>query len=329
MVALALSLNATRTRVRFATALTCVASLTPGVTIAHVLSASDPAVPSFGWTAEPWVLVLMMASLVAYGIGYLRLRKRGSPHARSARVRATHLVAFAGGWLGLALALFSPLDPLGSALFSAHMVQHESMMLIAAPLLVMGRPLGVWIWALPKSARLRLGRLVRTRAFSRCWYALTLPLVAWLLHAVALWAWHAPALFQAALVHQWVHSLQHASFLLTALLFWWTVAGDGARRQTDGHAMLSLFTTMVHTGALGALITLAPGLWYPLYVEPCSALGVDPLHDQQLGGLIMWVPAATAYLAGGLAIAARWLTRRNVPVLATRHAVIVPRDGTR
>ncbi|MGT2477174.1 cytochrome c oxidase assembly protein [Paraburkholderia terrae] len=329
MVASALSLNATRTLVRLAIALTWVALLTPGVAIAHVLSASDPVVPSFGWTAAPWVLALMMASLVAYGIGYVRLRSRGSPHAHSARVRATHLAAFAGGWLGLALALFSPLDPLGSALFSAHMVQHESMMLIAAPLLVIGRPLGVWIWALPKRARLRLGWLVRTRAFSRFWRALSLPLVAWLLHAMALWAWHAPALFQAALVHQWVHSLQHASFLLTALLFWWTVAGDGARRQTDGHAMLSLFTTMVHTGALGALITLAPGLWYPLYVEPCSALGVDPLHDQQLGGLIMWVPAATAYLVGGLAIAARWLTRRNVPMLTTRHAVIVPRDGTR
>ncbi|MFP3644829.1 cytochrome c oxidase assembly protein [Paraburkholderia sp. SIMBA_054] len=316
-------------RIGLVVAPTCVASLTPAFATAHVLAADGPAVPSFGWTAEPWVLAPMMASLVAYGIGYVRLRKRGSPHACSARIRAMHIVAFAGGWLGLALALFSPLDPLGSALFSAHMVQHESMMLIAAPLLVMGRPLGVWIWALPKRARLRLGRLVRTRAFSRCWRALTLPLVAWLLHAAALWAWHAPALFQAALLHQWVHSLQHASFLLTALLFWWTVVGDGARRQTDGHAMLSLFTTMVHTGALGALITLAPGLWYPLYVEPCSALGVDPLHDQQLGGLIMWVPAATAYLAGGLAIAARWLTRRNAPVLATRHAVIVPRDGTR
>jgi cytochrome c oxidase assembly factor CtaG len=329
MVDLALSLNPARLRTGRVVAPACVALLTPGITAAHVLSASGAAVPSFGWTGEPWVLALMITSLAAYGTGYWRLCRRGSARARSARVRAIHLAAFAGGWLGLALALFSPLDPLGAALFSAHMVQHESMMLIAAPLLVMGRPLGVWIWALPKRARLRLGRLVRTRAFSRCWHALTLPLIAWLLHAVALWAWHAPALFQAALLQQWAHSLQHASFLLTALLFWWTVAGDGARRQTDGHAMLSLFTTMVHTGALGALITLAPGLWYPLYVEPCSALGVDPLHDQQLGGLIMWVPAATAYLVGGLAIAARWLTRPNAPVLATRHAVILPRDGTR
>jgi cytochrome c oxidase assembly factor CtaG len=105
--------------------------------------------------------------------------------------------------------------------------------------------------------------------------------------------------------------MQHASFLITALIFWWAVFGDGARRQTDGQALLSLFTTMVHTSALGALISLSPALWYPYYVEPCSALGIDPLHDQQLGGLIMWVPGATAYLLGGLFIAARWLGRRN------------------
>jgi cytochrome c oxidase assembly factor CtaG len=74
--------------------------------------------------------------------------------------------------------------------------------------------------------------------------------------------------------------------------------------------MLSLFTTMVHTGALGALIALAPGIWYPSYIEPTSALGVDPLRDQQLGGLIMWIPGALAYLIGALAVAARWLRER-------------------
>jgi putative membrane protein len=176
---------------------------------------------------------------------------------------------------------------------------------------VAGRPLGVWIWALPRPARLWVGGIVRARAFARAWRFLTAPLVAWLLHALALWAWHAPGLFEAALAHPWVHTLQHASFLLTALIFWWTVTGEGARRSTSGHAMLSLFTTMVHTSALGALITLSPELWYPSYVEPCSALGIDPLHDQQLGGLIMWVPGAAAYLAGGLLVAGRWLTRAD------------------
>ncbi|CAD6562496.1 hypothetical protein LMG24235_07751 [Paraburkholderia sabiae] len=318
------SIRHLRGRVAFMAALT----LAPGVACAHGLTGSVESPPSFGWTYEPWVVALMAVSIAAYVTGYWRLRNRASLRSHSARVRATHLIGFLSGWVALALALFSPLDTLSGALFSAHMVQHESMMLIAAPLLVAGRPLGVWMWALPRRARAGVGRCVRADGFSSCWRGLTTPLTAWLLHAVALWAWHMPTMFQAALLHPWIHSLQHASFLLTALLFWWTVAGEGARRQTGGHAMLSLFTTMVHTGALGALITLAPGLWYPLYAEPCSAMGVDPLHDQQLGGLIMWVPAAAAYLIGALAIAARWLTRRKAPALATGQAVIVPRDGS-
>ncbi|MEX3936650.1 cytochrome c oxidase assembly protein [Paraburkholderia phymatum] len=294
---------------------------------AHGLVDTSRGTLSFGWSAQPWVVVSMTASLAAYVAGYVRLRRRGARRMQSRRLRRAYLLAFVAGWAALALAFFSPLDALGSALFSAHMVQHEAMMLVAAPLCAMGRPLGVWIWALPHRARLWVGQRIRTRGFVRFWHMLTMPITAWVLHAAALWAWHAPALFEAVLMRPWVHTLQHASFLLTALLFWWSITGEGARRQTDGHAMLSLFTTMMHTGALGALITLAPQLWYPLYVEPCSALGVDPLNDQQLGGLIMWVPATTAYLVGALAIATRWLMRRDAPVLTAQHAVIVRRDG--
>ncbi|QYD66997.1 cytochrome c oxidase assembly protein [Paraburkholderia edwinii] len=294
---------------------------------AHVLSDAEQAAPIFGWSVEPWPLALSLASAVAYATGYFRLRRRSGAHGRA--LHARHGLAFAGGSCALALALFSPLDTLSAWLFSAHMVQHETMMLVAAPLLVLGRPLAVWIWALPHEWRLRVGRCIRARRFAASWRFLTAPLAGWLLHAVALWAWHAPAAFEAALVHPFIHSLQHTSFLLTALVFWWTVFGDGARRQSGGHAMLSVFTTMVHTTALGALITLAPGLWYPYYVEPCSTLGIDPLHDQQLGGLIMWVPGATAYLIGGLAIAARWLKGQSSPLLATGRAVVVPRDTPR
>jgi cytochrome c oxidase assembly factor CtaG len=291
---------------------------------AHVLTGAERAAPAFGWNVEPWLVALMAFSVAAYATGYLRLRRRSGKHGRS--LRARHGVVFAGGSCALALALFSPLDALSAWLFSAHMVQHETIMLIAAPLLVLGRPLAVWIWALPHEWRLSVGRCIRERRFAASWRFMTAPLTGWVLHAVALWAWHAPAAFEAALVHPLVHSLQHTSFLLTALVFWWTVFGDGARRQSGGHAMLSVFTTMVHTTALGALITLAPGLWYPYYVEPCSTLGIDPLHDQQLGGLIMWVPGATAYLIGGLVIATRWLNRQSPPPLATGRAVIVPRD---
>ncbi|MFM0717625.1 cytochrome c oxidase assembly protein [Paraburkholderia strydomiana] len=294
---------------------------------AHVLTDSERGAPTFGWSFDAWIVALMFASTLAYAIGHVRLRRRGTRHGRA--IRAWHASAFAGGMAALVSALCSPLDTLSAALFSAHMVQHETMMLIAAPLLVVARPLGVWIWALPRDARRRAGRAVRAPAFVRLWRALTAPLAGWLLHAAALWGWHAPAMFEAALAHSWVHTLQHASFLLTALIFWWTVFGDGASRQSGGHAMLSVFTTMVHTSALGALISLAPGLWYPSYVESTSALGIDALRDQQAGGLIMWVPAAIVYLVGGLAIAARWLRAPAPTGLISDPAAPLRRDGAR
>ncbi|PXW26416.1 cytochrome c oxidase assembly protein [Paraburkholderia caballeronis] len=290
--------------------------LTPNAD-AHVLTPDELAAPRLEWTFTPWVVALLAASLVAYLIGYARLQRRGE-HDRAGR--RTRLALFLGGWLALAAALVSPLDTLGALLFSAHMVQHETMMLIAAPLCVLGRPASVWLWALPRGARKAVGAIVRARAFGAAWGSISAPVAAWVLHAAALWAWHAPMLFDAALANPAVHTLQHASFLITALLFWWAIFGEGGQRRDGGRAMLLLFTTMVHTSALGALITLAPALWYPSYVEPTSSLGLNPLRDQQLGGLIMWVPGALAYLIGALAVCARWLMGTPAPWLADRDA---------
>jgi putative membrane protein len=146
------------------------------------------------------------------------------------------------------------------------------------------------------------------------WQWLTAPLVSWLLHAVALWAWHVPRLFEGALASSTMHGWQHTSFLASALLFWWAVLGDGAERPHRGGAMLYLFTTMLHTGALGALLTWSAVPWYPAYAGSVGLYGYDLLEDQQLGGLIMWIPGALAYLFAGLALAARWL--RSEPRLA-------------
>lgn len=282
--------------------------LAPGLAAAHVLDPSAPVPTSFGWSFEPVVAVALALSLALYACGHWRLQARSG--ARSRPLRHWHGAAFVGGWATLVVALVSPLDALGAALFSAHMVQHELLMLVAAPLLVLGRPLGVWMWALPARWRAAVGQGVRWRPLKSFWACITAPLAAWLLHAAALWLWHAPRLFQAALLHPWIHTLQHTSFLASALLFWWTIFGRRHGSEAGAPAMLSLFTTMVHTGALGALLALAPGLWYPLYVEPTSALGFDPLQDQQMGGLVMWVPGGVAYLVSALVIAARWLVDR-------------------
>src|SRR5690606_23507531 len=151
-----------------------------------------------------------------------------------------------------AVALASPLDSLGVHLFSAHMFQHELLMLVGAPLLVVARPLAAWTWALPAPSRSTVGGALRTRGWRRIWSMMRAPLGAWLLHAIALWGWHAPALFSLALRDPLVHTLQHASFFGTALLFWWAVLGSNARARA-GVALVSLFTTMVHATVLGAL----------------------------------------------------------------------------
>ncbi|KAF1047439.1 cytochrome c oxidase assembly protein [Xylophilus sp.] len=262
-------------------------------------------------------MLLLAAAALAYGAGLLRLLRRSGRGRRLLRALAG---AFAGGWLALAGAFASPLDGLSEWLFAAHMLQHEALMIVAAPLLVLGRPLAVGLWALPRRLRTALGRLPRAPAAARCWAAASGPLGAWVLHGLALWVWHVPRFFEAALRHPGLHWVQHASFLGSAVLFWWSVLGRGGPQ--GGAALLSLFTTMVHTAALGALLTLAPALWYPIYLEPAAALGMDPLRDQQVGGLIMWVPAGLAYVLAGLALAWRWLALAGAGAAAAGGAAM-------
>jgi putative membrane protein len=268
---------------------------------AHVDTAAAPGW-NLHWSFEPWVLACLALSAAGYGLGLWRLWRSAGTGRGVTRAQAW---AFAGGWLALVVALVSPLDPLGVQLFSAHMLQHELMMVVAAPLLCVARPLVLWTWALPPPARRTVGRWTRQPRWRACWHAITAPVSTWVLHALALWGWHLPSLFDAALRDNGVHTLQHLGFLGSALLFWWS-ALKPATRQAQGRALLYLFTTMLHTGALGALLTLAPTVWYPSYLPTTAALGIDALEDQQLGGLVMWVPAGLAYFASGLLLAARW-----------------------
>ncbi|HEX4780834.1 MAG TPA: cytochrome c oxidase assembly protein, partial [Usitatibacter sp.] len=252
---------------------------------------------------EPWAVVCLALSATLYAIGVRRLWRRAGG---SRGIPAADVARFAAGWLVLCVALLPPLDAMSDRSFATHMVQHELLMVVAAPLLVLARPLEAWTWALPAPWRPALGAVARSRGLRAAWRWCTAPVGAWILHAVALWAWHIPVLFEAALASEAVHTLQHASFFATALLFWWSVF-ERARRNSGGASFASLFTTMAHSSALGALLTLAPDPWYPSYLEG-KAFGLTALEDQQLGGLIMWGPASLAYLAAALLIAYRWLS---------------------
>lgn len=256
------------------------------------------------WHGEPWVVVLLALSVIGYGIGLTRLWRHAHGGAGVTRAEAG---AFAAGWIILALTLCSPLDGLGADLFAAHMVQHELLMVVAAPLLVLGRPLATWAWALPTRMRPQVGAWTRHRAVSTPWRVITRPLGAFTIHAAALWIWHLPLLFQGALANEAVHALQHTSFLFSALLFWWAMFRPGNARMHDGVAVLYLFATMLHTGALGALLALSNAPWYTTDAVRTAVWGLSPLEDQQLGGLIMWIPAGTVYVIAGVWLMARWL----------------------
>ena len=288
----------------------------PASALAHSTAEHTGEAARLGWTFEPWVVIPMAISTLLYAAGVSRMWR----HAGIGRgIRFAQCVAFAAAQLVLVGALISPLDALGSHLFSAHMMQHEMLMLIAAPLFVVSKPLAAWSWAFPRSARSGLPELTHRGAVKAPWQAITHPLSAWLLHAFALWIWHLPALFALALANEGWHALQHASFLSTALLFWWSAIGVDLRGARRGIALASLFTTMLHTGALGALLTFGPRPWYPAYASTTAAFGLDPLEDQQLGGLVMWVPGGLAYVVAALAIVGRYLggaSRRQQPALS-------------
>lgn len=300
----------------------------PGAARAHAGLEHAAAAGKVALFGEPMVSLCLVISLGFYLIGLVRLHRR-SRNGRARRLREG--ACFLAGWLMLASALLSPLDTLGSTYFSAHMVQHEILMLVAAPLLVLGRPFGPWLWTLSLHWRLGIAAGARTPAVGAAWRWLTLPLTAWALHALVLWAWHLPRFFDAALQDEGWHSLQHASFLASALVFWWTVIDDGSRHDQRGMALLSLFTTMLHTGALGALLTFSSRCWYVPYIAATGAAGGDCLADQQLGGLIMWIPGGTVYFAAALQIGARWLGRNvlQAAALRTEAGSPIPRaDGS-
>jgi putative membrane protein len=269
------------------------------------------------WTSDLRVIVPLYTSAILFLVGTTRLWRRAG-HGRG--IRRWQVVCFWSGWTVLALALLSPLHWLGERLFTAHMIEHELLMVVAAPLIVLARPGATMIWALPPRWRGQVGGLTRWPALGAVWRLGSLPLTATLLHAVALWAWHMPGLYDLVLVNASAHWLQHFSFLLSALLFWWALLRGTARSHGYGAALLYLFLTSLHTGLLGVLLTVSPRLWYPRQVAAAAEWGLTPLEDQQLAGLVMWVPAGLVYAGAALVLAGLWIGRSGLSAARAAHA---------
>lgn len=236
------------------------------------------------WNAATGVVLIVIGAL--YTRGLIRLWRSDGGRAT---VRPWQAAAFAIGWLSVVVALLSRLDVLSDILFSAHMVQHEILMLVAAPLMVLGRPFIV----------------MRLAAVIRLLNRVTGPLFVLVLHAVVLWAWHIPRLFEAALHDDAIHAFQHLGFFVTAALFWYALIHGRYGRVGYGVGVAYVFFTAMHTQVLGALLTFGHRPWYPTHAMRTGA--AHALDDQQLAGVVMWIPFGVVFLLIALALFAAWL----------------------
>lgn len=210
-------------------------------------------------------------------------------------------LAAAGGLLAIVVALSPPFDALSDRFLTDHMVQHLLLIDVGAPLLVLGRPDQALGRLLGRGWLVRCGKEHpaphRSRLATRGTDVLAHPIAGWVLANAVLWLWHIPVAYNLALEHDGVHALEHLTFVLAFLLFWWPLlappASPGALRTNGGRA-LYLLAGATSIGLLGALITFAPAVLYPHYA---AILGPGPAFaDQQRAGAVMWLGGPLIYL---------------------------------
>ena len=233
--------------------------------------------PPDSWIVRPEVAGPLLIVAGAYTVGWWRLRCRGGP------ISGWRVAASAGGLLSALVALSSPFDRLTHASFAAHMMQHLLLIAVAAPLLLLADPFAALCWVLPKPLRLHAGRLLRPGTTLRAlWRGLTTVSVAWLAHVAAVWLWHLPGAYDAAVADRLVHDAEHLVFFGTAVLFWWPIVQPAPRlRATTGYGarVVYLVLAALQGALLGLLLAMSREPWYRAYPSA---------EDQSLGGLVMW-----------------------------------------
>ena len=268
------------------------------------------------------VIIILILAVLAYSYGVMKICSRGSSRVMP---RLRQMSAFGAGIFITYIALASPLENYADYLLSAHMVQHLLLMLVAAPLLLWGRPMPYLIWFFPATLRRRTGLLRIVRGLSATVRALQKPATTWSLFCGVVVLWHIPAIYRWAMADEFRHSLMHVSFLAAGVLFWSVVRDAGRRRRLDyASSALFVFSAALLTGLPGALITFTRR---PLYV-PAShhpiPFGLTALEDQQLAGLIMWIPMDLILFCVALVLLAAALRAPNRAARSSNVAARAP-----
>jgi putative membrane protein len=277
--------------------------LTPTLALAHGADAPAPTFPGVlaQWSFDPLAVIglLLAGALFLSAARQVKADHPTNPHPR------WRTWLFMGGLAAIAVALLSPIEAYEGALFSVHMVQHMLLQLVAAPLLLAGAPITLTLRVASPGVRRRLLAVLHSRVLR----ALSFPVLAWVFFAATNWGWHYSTLYDDALENVALHYLQHANFLVAALLFWWPVIGADPSPWRLPHPLrlFYLFLAMPQQSFLGVSILQAPTVLYPHYVTNLRGWGMSPLADQQLGAVIMWVVGDMAFLAGMAVVVLVWM----------------------
>lgn len=272
------------------------------------------------WSFPVGLTLTIVLTAFLYLRGWLALRK-----TRPAQFTTDRLLSFLAGLVCLWIAIGSPLEALADALLSAHMIEHLILMSVVPPLVLLGLPVVPLLRGLPRVLRVYLaGPLLRFRLLRRLGHQLIRPRIAWLLMNAAFLGWHIPAAYDFALNHEIWHDIEHLCFLSTSLLFWTCLIRPwpASQRPQKWSILLYLVSADVVNTALSAFLSFCNRVVYPYYSTHSNPFGIDPLSDQILGAVIMWVFGSTAFLIPAATIAFTLLqpthNRRIAPIASAR-----------
>ncbi len=265
----------------------------------------------FQWRFWPQIILSLAGLAFIYGLGWQRLRQKGAYRLAN----GWRLASFLGGLAALWLAMISFIEVLQEFLFSVHMVQHLLIAMVAPPLIMLADPLPFLLWGLPPNARRAAGSFLASNSPWRPYLKrLSAPWLAWGLYVFSLWMWHTPAAYDAALGSELIHILEHTTYFVTSMLFWWHVSGSAPRprgRMSYGLRMGYLLSALVPNEILGVAISLSGQPIYKHYTSVPRVSSLSVMDDQTLGGALMWVPGGMMYALGAVVLLARMLEQEE------------------
>lgn len=270
------------------------------------------------WLPEPEILLTGLLLIVGYLLVTGPLNRR-TPGFESRPVTSGQRWCFLSGVIAMTIILGPPFHDWGDYfLITVHMIQHLVLMLLVAPLLLLGIP--SWFY----------NPINRRPVLQRIGAELTRPVTAFVLANALMVIWHLPWLYDAALRQPPVHAMQHTVFLVVGLLSWYPICGTNPAwpRATPLVQCLLLFAETVPGGIVGAMITFAdPGL-YSFYNTAPRLWGIGLASDQQMAGLLMWAVVPVVYLAVLSVIFLRWAGREEAKDRTKPVQHVVPKPDT-